>query len=79
MTTTRLGARVARLEGWRASRPSGAYWWELPDGEWHLGRTDISHEDAVIELDRLEAEERRAAEPDAGHGDDAEGMRGAID
>ena len=73
MTTTRLGARVARLEERRASRPSGPFWWELPDGEWHLGRMGMCHEDALAELDRLAAEERRAAEPDAGHG--TEGTR----
>jgi hypothetical protein len=59
---TRLASWVSRLEHLqeadeRVRKPDRPWWWELPDDEWHLGAVGFSHEDALAELDALEAEE----------------------
>ncbi len=56
----RLASRVERLEERQAGKQRQRWWWELPDGQWHLGTVGLNHEEALDLLD---------AEPDADGGD----------
>ena len=43
-TLIRLASRVERLEERQARKPGLPLWWELPEGQWHLGAAGVTHD-----------------------------------